>query len=586
MARKFLFRSVYKMEPMMTKPFYSSRIIHHLKDMLDQTVALHSDKVAFKLRDDKGYNKKVTFRKYKEDIYNLGTALMDLGIGKKHVAVIGENRYEWCVTYMAVTCGGGVIIPLDKELPKPELINLLKRSHSKGIIYSGKFHDTMKEALKECSELKYAINMDAKVDESDALLSFENMLKKGKSIIDGGNESYGRIKIEEEQLAGIFFTSGTTDLAKGVMLTHKNLAANVMGGAAMLDISPKDRILSILPIHHTYEGTCGFLLMNSQGATIHFCEGLKHISKNMQEVKPTIVLVVPLMLDNMYKKVWAQIDKKGIRKKVNFALGLSNILAKFNIDIKKKIFKDVWAAFGGEVRMFVAGAAAVDPDVMKGFRGFGLKVIQGYGLTESSPLVSVNPLEASIDSSIGLPLPEAYAEIFEPDDKGIGEIRVKSDSVMKGYYENQAATDEVLKDGWLYTGDIGYRDNKGYFYITGRKKNVIVTKNGKNIFPEEVESYINKSPYILESVVYGKDLPKETETLVCAIVVPNYEEIKTFLNKQEVSADEVRDLLDSEIKKYNKQMSTYKMVKEFEIRETEFEKTTTKKIKRRDALKK
>lgn len=574
------------MEPMMTKALFSSRIIHHLKDMLDQTVALHSDKIAFVLRDEKGYNKEITFRKYKEDIYSLGTALMDLGIGKEHIAVIGENRYEWCATYMAVTCGGGVIIPLDKELPKIELINLLKRSHSKGIVFSGKFRDVMKEVMPECPELKFAINMDAKVDESDSLLSYENMLKKGKRIIDDGNESYQRIKIQEDQLAGIFFTSGTTDLAKGVMLTHKNLASNVMGGAALFEITPKDRLLSILPIHHTYEGTCGFLLMNSQGATIYFCEGLKHISKNMQEVKPTIVLVVPLILENMYKKIWAQIDKKGIRKKVKFALGLSNLLLKFNVDIRRKLFKDIIAGFGGEVKTFIAGGAAIDPAILKGIRAFGINAVQGYGLTESSPLAALNPISDPEDAAIGLPLPDTYMDIFEPDEKGIGEIRIKSDSIMKGYYENKEATDAVLKDGWLYSGDIGYRDKRGYFYITGRKKNVIVTKNGKNIFPEEVESYINKSPYILESVVYGKDLPKENETKVCAIVVPNYEEIKTFLNKTELEAEEVRNLIDQEIRKYNNQMSTYKMVKEFEIRETEFEKTTTKKIKRKDALKK
>lgn len=574
------------MEPMMTKGLFSSRIIHNLKDMLEQTVALHSDRVAFKLRDDKGYNNEITFRKYKEDVYNLGTGIMDLEIGKEHIAVIGENRYEWCVTYMAVTCGGGVIIPLDKELPKPELINLINRSHSKAIVYSGKYHEIMKEILKECSELKYAINMDSKVDESETLLSFENLMKKGKSIRDGGNEKYQRVKIDDDQLAGIFFTSGTTDLAKGVMLTHKNLASNVMGAATLFEVTPKDRLLSILPIHHTYEGTCGFLLMNSQGATIHFCEGLKHISKNMLEVKPTIVLVVPLMLENMYRKVWTQIDKKGIRKKVKFALGLSNLLLKFNIDVRRKLFKDIIAAFGGEIKTFVAGGAAADPELLKGFREFGINAVQGYGLTECSPLAALNPVPDPEDAAIGLPLPDTYMDIFEPDEKGIGEIRIKSDSVMKGYYENKEATDAVLIDGWLHSGDIGYRDKRGYFYITGRKKNVIVTKNGKNIFPEEVEAYINKSSFILESVVYGKDLPKENETRVCAIVVPNYEEIKKFLNKQEPTTDEVYNLIDSEIKKYNKQMSTYKMVKEFEVRENEFEKTTTKKIKRRDALKK
>lgn len=572
------------MEPMMTKPLYKVRKINDLKELLDQCTALYSDEFAFMSKVDDKYVG-TTYKKYKEDVYALGTMLSELGMKNEHIAVIGENRYEWCVTYMAVTCGGGVIVPLDKELPKPEIENLLNRSKAKVIVFSKKYREYVKEFMQTNKDLTIAIDMDSKVKE-EGIYSFSELINQGIKAIESGNNEYGKTKIESTQLAGIFFTSGTTELAKGVMLSHKNLASNVMAGMALFKAQPGDRLLSILPIHHTYECTCEFLLMTFQGATIYFCEGLKHIQKNLQEAKPTIILVVPLILENMYNKIWKQIDKKGITKKVKLALSISNALLKLNIDIRKKVFKDILDVFGGKLNVAIAGAAAVNPEVLKGLRSFGIQTIQGYGLTESSPLAALNPLSAAKDAAIGLPMPESEMIIDNPDKDGIGEILIKSDSIMMGYYENKEATDAVLIDGWLHSGDIGYRDKDGYFYITGRKKNVIVTKNGKNIFPEEVESYMLKSPYISEIVVYGKDVPNDLETKVCAIIVPDYEEIKKALGKEEVTNEEVRELIDEEVKKGNKQMPLYKMVREFEIRETEFEKTTTKKIKRSLAFKK
>lgn len=571
------------MEPMITKPIYKVRKINDLKELLDQCTALFSDEIAFMSKVDDKYVG-TTYKKYKEDVYALGTMFTELGIKTEHIAVIGENRYEWCVTYMATTCGGGVIVPLDKELPKSEIENLLKRSKAKAIVFSKKYREYVKEFLKNNENLMLAIDMDSKVKE-EGIYSFTELIDDGIKLMSSGNNEFGKTKIDSTQLAGICFTSGTTELAKGVMLSHKNITSNVMAGMALFKAGPGDRLLSILPIHHTYECTCEFLLMTFQGATIYFCEGLKHIQKNLQEAKPTILLVVPLILENMYNKIWKQIDKKGIAKKVKTALSISNFLLKLNIDVRKKLFKDILAVFGGELKVAIAGAAAVNPEVLKGLRGFGITTIQGYGLTESSPLAALNPVTKAKDAAIGIPMPDSLMVIDNPDKDGIGEILIKSDSIMMGYYENQEATDAVLINGWLHSGDIGYRDKDGYFYITGRKKNVIVTKNGKNIFPEEVESYMLKSPYISEIVVYGKDVPDDLETKVCAIIVPNYEEIKKNLQKEEISSEEVEKLIDEEVRKGNKQMPLYKMVREFEIRETEFEKTTTKKIKRNLALK-
>jgi len=316
------------------------------------------------------------------------------------------------------------------------------------------------------------------------------------------------------------------------------------------------------------------------GATIAFCEGLKHISNNLKEVRPTVLLVVPLLLETMYKKVWATIEKKNMTAKVKFALGLTDFLKIFGINLKKKLFKDILEAFGGEIRYAIAGGAAIDPDVLKGLKRFGIVTIQGYGLTESSPIAALNQEHSNRDSAIGLPLPEMQLEIADPDKDGIGEIRIKGPNIMMGYYEDPELTATVLKDGWFYSGDIGYEDKDGFFYITGRKKNVIVTKNGKNVFPEEVEAYLNKSPYILESMVVEKETKDEEDVKLFGIIVPNYEEIKKKLNKEELDKEEVHKLIAEEVRKANRQMPIYKAVKDFEVRETELVKTTTKKIKR------
>ena len=392
------------MEPIMTKPLYKVRKINDLKELLDQCTALYSDEMAFMSKVDDKYVG-TTYKKYKEDVYALGTMLSELGMKNEHIAVIGENRYEWCVTYMAVTCGGGVIVPLDKELPKAEIENLLNRSKAKVIVFSKKYREYVREFMQKNSNLTVAIDMDSKIKE-EGIYSFSELINQGIKAIEAGNNEYGKTKIERNSLAGIFFTSGTTELAKGVMLSHKNIASNVMAGMALFKAQPGDRLLSILPIHHTYECTCEFLLMTFQGATIYFCEGLKHIQKNLQEAKPTILLVVPLILENMYNKIWKQIEKKGITKKVKLALSISNILLKLNIDIRKKVFKDILDVLGGKLNVAIAGAAAVNPEVLKGLRSFGIQTIQGYGLTESSPLAALNPLSAAKDAAIGIPMPD------------------------------------------------------------------------------------------------------------------------------------------------------------------------------------
>ncbi len=562
------------------EPLYSVRPIRDLKDMLEQSEKLFGSKDAFLIKTPDQNYKGIKYSEFKNDVDAFGTALIDLGLKNEFIAVIGENRYEWCVTYLAVVNGTGVVVPLDKELPPAEIENLLTRSEAKAVVFSGKFENVMRRLHTTLSSVKYYINMDAPED-GQYFLSYSRLVQKGKYLISNGVRSFIDAPVDPEAMNMLLFTSGTTDLAKGVMLSHKNICSNMMAICSSLYIDSNDSVLSILPLHHTYECSNGFLVMIYNGCTIAFAESLKHIARNLKEIKPTILLLVPLILENMYKRIWTQASsKKGMKTKLKLALAVSNFLLKFKIDLRKKLFRQIHESIGGRVRLIISGAAAINPEVSKGFGSMGFIVRQGYGLTECSPIVTVNREKTFRNDSVGLPLPGVEVKIDNPDADGIGEILVKGDNVTMGYYQNPLATSKVLKDGWLYTGDLGCMDKNGFIYITGRKKNVIVTKNGKNVFPEEVEAYLNNSPYILESLVWGKVDEASGETLVCAQIVPDFDAIKEKLKQDEVSSQDVHKVISEEVRLINRSMPLYKHVRQFTIRENEFAKTTTKKIKR------
>ncbi|MDP4093548.1 MAG: AMP-binding protein [Bacillota bacterium] len=565
---------------MIHRPLYNVRPIKDLKDMIEQSGKLYADKDAFLIKAKNDNCRHIKYSEFKSDIDALGTALLDLGLKNGFIAVIGENRYEWCVTYLAAVCGTGVAVPLDKELPQHEIENLLTRSNAGAVVFSGKLLKEIESIAANESSVKYFINMDADEDD-ERFLSFRKLVDKGRELISKGNRSFIDFQVDSEGMNILLFTSGTTDLAKGVMLSHKNICSDMMAVCSSIHIDNNDSVLSILPLHHTYECTAGFLAMIYNGCRISFCEGLKHIAKNLKETQPTILILVPLILENMYKKIWEQASKhKGNKTKLRVAMFASNLLYKlFKVDIRKKLFKAIHDNIGGRVRLIISGAAAIDPKVSKGFRTFGIMLAQGYGLTECAPIAAVNREKIFRDDSIGQPLPGMQIIIDNPDADGIGELLVKGDNVMLGYYQNQQATEKVLKDGWLHTGDLGKVLEDDFFIITGRKKNVIVTKNGKNIFPEEVEAYLSKSPYILESLVYGKTIDGEDEVVVCAQIVPDFDAIREKF-KQDITAEEIHKLISQEVKVVNRSMPLYKRVREFNIRENEFVKTTTKKIKR------
>lgn len=564
---------------------YPVRNITDLKDLLNTSAELYKDKTAYLYKERLGGEYlPITFGKVKEDVDSLGTALMEKGFEGKRIGVIGENRYEWVISYLAVTNGLGVVAPLDRELPVSEIAALIKRSELSVLIFSSKVEQKIFEMLEILDVPLTLISMDATKQQGD-ILSLSEILKNGARLINEGNIKYTNAIVDPEKLSMLLFTSGTTGLAKGVMLCHRNIASNIYNMSQFVDLTVRNGQqigLSMLPLHHTYEFSCTILASLYQGATIAFCEGLKYVVKNMEEAKVTYLIAVPLVFENMHQKVWKQAAKTGKAEKMRKAIKMIRTLSHIDKKIQNRtmrLFKAVHAALGGHVRLMISGAAAIDPSVINDFLAMGITMLQGYGMTECSPIIALNPDYRIKAAAAGLPIPGTEVKIFEPDENGIGEIICKSDSVMLGYYEDPEETSKVLKDGWLYTGDYGYIDKDGYVYITGRKKNVIVTKNGKNIFPEEVEFYMNRSPYISEVVVTGKEEEEGgREMIVWAEIYPDKETI--LEEKGDLTQEQLRALLKSEIDRLNEEMPLYKRIKRFSIRDTEFEKTTTKKIKR------
>lgn len=567
---------------MRAQPIYQTRKIKDLKDMMIQSEKLFGTRNAFFIKGNDGEYYGKTYTELKNEIDSFGTALIDLGLKDKKIAILSQNSYQWCTSYLTVTGGVGVVVPLDRELPFHEIENLIARSGVSAIIFSSKHRADMIK-LSKTAKVQYYIDIDIEENDNDTgFLSYSCLINNGKTLIDNGDKNYINTEIDEDEMRALIFTSGTTDLAKGVMLSSKNIVTDVMAVCAMLSIDETDSALSILPLHHTYECTAGFLVMMYNGCCLSFNEGLKHIVSNLQETKPTILMLVPLILENIHKKIVKQASKNILSKtKLNVAIEISNFLYYFlKIDIRKKIFKQVHNIFGGKVRLVISGAAAVNPDVSNDLCAMGIRIVQGYGLTECSPIVAVNNDHGFRHDSAGKALAGIEIKVEDIGEDGVGEFVISGDNVMLGYYENPMATNKVLRNGCLYTGDLGYIDEEGYIYITGRKKNVIVTKNGKNIFPEEVEAYLAKCQYVKESLVWGRIDEESGETDVNAQIVIDVDEIKEKLNVNIISHDEMFKLIQAEVREINKLMPLYKRIKNFTIREDEFEKTTTKKIKR------
>lgn len=554
------------------------RPIIDIKHMLETSVEAFGDNIAFYVKDKPGVPYRgVTYNQTKADTDALGTALIEMGFQGKRIGIIGENSYQWAVAYLAATCGVGVVVPLDKELPINELEQFIRDGEVECIFFGKKFETTIKEINERgTTKLSALINMDADDDE-EGILSFSKVLDLGNQRLATDDRRFLDAIIDRDTMGILLFTSGTTGVSKGVMLSHGNIVEDLMASPTLLKVSPDDIFFSVLPIHHTYECTCGFLMPIFRGAAIAYCEGLKHILKNLEEAKPTIFLCVPLIMESIYKRIWSQARKSGAEKKLKTVLKINRVTKKIGINLVPKKITDV---FGGRMRVMICGGAAIDPAILDGICEFGITCLQGYGLTECAPICALNPDKAYKSSSAGYIPPGFDMKIDNPDpETGIGEICAKGPNIMLGYYKNEEATNEVLKNGWFHTGDLGYMDADRYVYITGRKKNVIITKNGKNVYPEELEFNLGKIPYVAESMVWGKDSETGDDTVICASIKIDEEEVKLVLG-EDFTDEQATELLWKEIDTINEGQPFFKRIKKIDIRRTDFEKTTGKKIKR------
>lgn len=545
---------------------YPVDIYKDLKEMFHASAEKYGDKTLFMEKVGGAYQS-LSFRDYARNVDALGTELLARGFGGKRLIVIGENCIAWVTAYMAVICGVGVVVPVDKEIPAEEIANIAKVSEASAVIYSKKSAEKI-----------------AGIDDAVTRISFDEipaLIAAGKEKLRVGDRSYLDAKIDPNVMASLIFTSGTTGVSKGVMLSHHNICFNLSEMCQMLYIGPKDTFLSVLPLHHAYECTCGFLCQVYRGSTVAFSEGLRYITRNMQEVHPTIINCVPLLVETMYSKIQSSIRKNGLEKKVAAMVKLTNAIpgTKARMAAKKKIFKAVHQNFGGKLRLLISGGAAVDPKVLAGLHDLGIAAVQGYGLTECAPLAALNRDTYFNDSAAGLGTPNTLLDIYDVQDDGTGEIRFKGDNLMLGYYGQPELTAEVIRDGWFYTGDLGYLDANGFLHITGRKKNVIVTSNGKNIFPEELETYLCRTPFVAESVVVGFINPKKKDYDIVAIIYPDKARMdETYGEKW------TRDQLDAELRRavaeVNGIVQSYKRIECYVIRDTEFPKNASRKIKR------
>lgn len=526
-----------------------------------------------------------TYEEFYKDVMGLGTALISmLKLRDKRVVIIGETQYGWYVSYMAVLCGAGIAVPLDKELPLNELENLIIRSKAEAVIYSPKKRGDIQKIEKSIPMVKYFIEMKSDDGQNGKNIGLNNLVTLGKNIVDSGNRDFEKIVVDPEEFRILFFTSGTTSNSKGVMLNNRNLAENINAVTAYVKLYPEDRLFSVLPLHHCYESTIGFLYPVSQGASIAVCEGLRYIVPNLQEAKPTAILTVPLLVESLYKKINEKIVKNKKNKLVSAMISVTNLLKKAGIDVKRRIFKEIHENLGGNLRIIVSAAAPIEKTVGVWLEGIGITFLQGYGLTETAPIAALTPEYDTHIGSAGKAIVSADIKILNPNDNGEGEILIKSPTLMLGYYEDEKETKKVIDtDGYFHSGDIGYIDDDGYLYLTGRSKNVIVTQNGKNIYPEEIEMLLEKYDEVREVMVYGKEAKEHhgkdnMELIITARIVPNYDKICEKYG--EISGDEIYDVIWERVKEVNRKLTSYKAVKLLEIKEDAFEKTSTMKIKR------
>ena len=543
--------------------------ITDLKDMLKKSGEKYGEKIAYKIRQENGY-KEITHNEVRKMVDGLGTKLIDMGLKDKRIAVIGENRYEWEIAYLSIVCGTGTVVPLDKSLPENELESLIERSKAEAIICSQKYVEILKK-----TKLKYIISMDLEND-NDGIISQKRLISEGIQLVKSGNTSFTNAKIDNEKMSIMLFTSGTTSISKAVALSHKNICSNLMDISSILDVNSSDVFLSFLPLHHVFECTVGFLFSLYVGAETVFCDGIRHIPENLAEYKVSVMASVPAIYERLFKIIKKHLEKQG---KVEQILKDEEKYKDSSMENKKEVFKEIHDLLGGNIKLFISGAASLEPSIEEKFRRLGFNMVQGYGLTETSPVVAIGNKKYHKTGSIGKCVPSDEVKLLDVNKDGIGELAVKGPNVMLEYYENKEATEKVLKNGWFQTGDLARIDEEGYIFICGRKKSVIVLKNGKNIFPEEMETLINKEDGVEESFIFGKPISKDPNDIKIFVKIVYNKE--SFEGKTET---EIKEYFNEKIKSINKTMPHYKAIRGIIISDKPLIKTTTNKIKREKNL--
>ncbi len=565
---------------MMDKRIYDTMKITDLKDMLNKTKKLYGNNIAYKIRIENGKYKIFTHKEVRDMVDALGTALINLGLKNKRIAVIGENRYEWEIAYLSVVCGTGIVVPLDKSLPENELESVIQRSEVEAIFYTNKHAEEIERIrYSHKNKLKHLISMETN-EHKEGIYSLSELIKSGEKLIAQGNKEFINAKINPDEMSIMLFTSGTTSASKVVALSHKNICTNLMDLGSILDVNESDIFLSVLPIHHVFECTVGFLLSLYKGSTTVFCDGLRHILDNLNEYKVSIMACVPAIYERIFKIIRKKLDKEG---KLEEILKNEEIYQDSSMETKKEVFKEIHDMLGGRIKLLISGAAALDKEIEKKYRMIGLNLVQGYGLTETSPVVGVGTNKYYKLGSIGKSVPSVKAKIIDANSEGIGELVVKGPSIMLGYYGDKKATKEAMQGEWFKTGDLARIDEEGYIFICGRKKSVIVLKNGKNIFPEEMENLVNKIEGVTESFIYGNNRSEDKEDVRINVKIVFDRNVINDFYKVNTNQD-VYNYMFNEIKKVNKTMPAYKAIRGIILSEEPLIKTTTNKIKRQANL--
>ncbi len=574
------------MQTVIGKKYYDRPRYNTLRDLIRDCSVKYADMAAYLYHEiPEGPEIIRTFKEYAAAIDDFGTGLINLGLTGQHIVVVGANCYEWAIAHNAVVNGTGVSVPLDRQLPEPEVVNLTERGGAVAFIYNGPHHDIALAVAAVNKTVKYFICMKpgiitpAQKKADKRFMEFADVLQDGRERLTAGDRRFVDAVIDPKVMCSLLFTSGTTAMSKGVMLCHSNITHNVYAVVNTLNIQQGQRALSVLPLHHTFENTVGMYMMHAYGVCVCFTDGLRYLAQNLKDWKINIILAVPLLFENIYHQIQKTLDKTGKTKLVNTMIKISNFLRIFGIDLRAKLFGKILAAVGGGLNLCVCGAAAIDAKISKFYNDIGVDFFAGYGLTETSPVISACNYIVNVNGSVGNPIAtiEAAIDTDSKEPGAIGEILTRGESVMLGYYKNPEATAEVMMaDGWFRTGDIGYLNKQGCIFITGRVKSMIVLDNGKKAFPEEIEFLINRVPGVKETLVWGDDSARDG-VIICAKIVLSPDDLPAGLVDDEKA---MFKYFSDHIKQVNQQMPAYKAIKYTVFSREDLIKTTTLKVKR------